>query len=332
MSFMKNILGSAAAVALSATAAVADPAIIFDLGGKFDKSFNEAAFQGAQRWAEETGGSFREIELQNEAQREQALRRFAEAGSNPIVMAGFAFADALGKVAPDYPDTKFAVIDVNWLSMPNVRGIGFNEHEGSYLVGMLAAQASETGTVGFVGGMDIPLIRRFGCGFAQGVKAVNGDATIIANMTGTTPAAWNDPVKGSELTKAQISQGADVVFAAAGGTGVGVLQTAADEGILSIGVDSNQNYMHPGKVLTSMMKRVDNAVYEAFSQGDALETGNFQMGVANGGVGYALDEFNASLVSADMQSAVDAAAAAMTAGTLSVHDYTSDETCPALSF
>ena len=332
MSFMKNILGSAAAVALSATAAVADPAIIFDLGGKFDKSFNEAAFQGAQRWAEETGGSFREIELQNEAQREQALRRFAEAGSNPIVMAGFAFADALGKVAPDYPDTKFAVIDVNWLSMPNVRGIGFNEHEGSYLVGMLAAQASETGTVGFVGGMDIPLIRRFGCGFAQGVKAVNGDATIIANMTGTTPAAWNDPVKGSELTKAQISQGADVVFAAAGGTGVGVLQTAADEVILSIGVDSNQNYMHPGKVLTSMMKRVDNAVYEAFSQGDALETGNFQMGVANGGVGYALDEFNASLVSADMQSAVDAAAAAMTAGTLSVHDYTSDETCPALSF
>ena len=332
MSFMKNILGSAAAVALSATAAVADPAIIFDLGGKFDKSFNEAAFQGAQRWAEETGGSFREIELQNEAQREQALRRFAEAGSNPIVMAGFAFADALGKVAPDYPDTKFAVIDVNWLSMPNVRGIGFNEHEGSYLVGMLAAQASETGTVGFVGGMDIPLIRRFGCGFAQGVKAVNGDATIIANMTGTTPASWNDPVKGSELTKAQISQGADVVFAAAGGTGVGVLQTAADEGILSIGVDSNQNYMHPGKVLTSMMKRVDNAVYEAFSQGDALETGNFQMGVANGGVGYALDEFNASLVSADMQSAVDAAAAAMTAGTLSVHDYTSDETCPALSF
>ena len=332
MSFMKTILGSAAAAALSATAALADPAIIFDLGGKFDKSFNEAAFQGAQRWADETGGSFREIELQNEAQREQALRRFAEAGSNPIVMAGFAFADALSKVATDYPDTKFAVIDVNWLSMPNVRGIGFNEHEGSYLVGMLAAQASATGTVGFVGGMDIPLIRRFGCGFAQGVKAVNANATIIANMTGTTPAAWNDPVKGSELTKAQISQGADVVFAAAGGTGVGVLQTAADEGILSIGVDSNQNYMHPGKVLTSMLKRVDNAVYEAFSQGDALETGNFQMGIANGGVGYALDEFNASLVSADMQSAVDAAASAITAGTLSVHDYTSDETCPALSF
>ena len=285
-----------------------------------------------QRWADETGGSFREIELQNEAQREQALRRFAEAGANPIVMAGFAFADSLGKVAPDYPDTKFAVIDVNWLSLPNVRGIGFNEHEGSYLVGMLAAQASKTGTVGFVGGMDIPLIRRFGCGYAQGVKAVNPNATVIANMTGTTPAAWNDPVKGSELTKAQISQGADVVYAAAGGTGVGVLQTAADEGILSIGVDANQNYLHPGKVLTSMLKRVDNAVYEAFSAGENLETGNFQMGIANGGVGYALDEHNASLVSDAMKSAVDAAAASIANGSMAVHNYTDDETCPAISF
>ena len=286
----------------------------------------------AQRWADETGGSFKEIELQNEAQREQALRRFAEAGANPIVMAGFAFADSLGKVAPDYPDTKFAVIDVNWLSLPNVRGIGFNEHEGSYLVGMLAAQASKTGTVGFVGGMDIPLIRRFGCGYAQGVMAVNPNATVIANMTGTTPAAWNDPVKGSELTKAQISQGADVVYAAAGGTGVGVLQTAADEGILSIGVDANQNYLHPGKVLTSMLKRVDNAVYEAFSAGENLETGNFQMGIANGGVGYALDEHNASLVSDAMKSAVDAASASIANGSMKVHNYTDDESCPAISF
>ena len=328
MSFMKTILGSAAAVALSATAALADPAIIFDLGGKFDKSFNEAAFQGAQRWADETGGSFREIELQNEAQREQALRRFAEAGSNPIVMAGFAFADALGKVAPDYPDTKFAVIDVNWLSMPNVRGIGFNEHEGSYLVGMLAAQASKTGTVGFVGGMDIPLIRRFGCGFAQGVKAVNADATIIANMTGTTPAAWNDPVKGSELTKAQISQGADVVYAAAGGTGVGVLQTAADEGILSVGVDSNQNYLHPGKVLTSMMKRVDNAVYQAMTDGPEMETGFNVMGVANGGISFAMDDNNASLVTDAMRANAYEAALKIATGELMVHDYMSDNSCP----
>ncbi|MEO9514226.1 MAG: BMP family ABC transporter substrate-binding protein [Paracoccaceae bacterium] len=332
MTFMKKLLSATAAMALSAGAALAEPAIIFDLGGKFDKSFNEAAFGGAQRWAEETGGTFREIELQSEAQREQALRRFAEAGANPIVMAGFAFADALSQVAVDYPDTKFAVIDVNWLDLPNVRGIGFAEHEGSYLVGMMAAQASKSGTVGFIGGMDIPLIRKFACGYAQGVKAVNADATVVANMTGTTPAAWNDPVKGSELTKAQISQGADVVYAAAGGTGVGVLQTAADEGILSIGVDSNQNYLHSGKVLTSMMKRVDNAVFDAFTQGVDLETGNFTMGLANGGVGYALDEHNAALVSDDMKSTVDGASSKIADGSLAVHDYTSDDSCPALNF
>ena len=294
MTVMTKLLGAAAGVAMMAGAASADPAIIFDLGGKFDKSFNEAAFNGASRWAEETGGSFREIELTSDAQREQALRRFAESGANPIVMAGFAFASALGEVAGDYPDTKFAIIDMV-VAAPNVRSVVFNEHEGSYLVGMMAAKASSSGTVGFIGGMDIPLIRKFACGYAQGVKAANPSATVVANMTGTTPAAWNDPVKGSELTKAQISQGADVVYAAAGGTGVGVLQTAADEGILSIGVDSNQNYLHPGKVLTSMMKRVDNAVYNAFSQGEELETGFNVMGLSNGGVGYALDDNNAPL-------------------------------------
>ena len=294
MSLMRTIFGSAAAMALTATTALADPALIFDLGGKFDKSFNEAAFDGAQRWANETGGSFREIELQNEAQREQALRRFAEAGSNPIVMAGFAFGNALGEVAADYPDTSFVIIDMV-VDAPNVRSVVFSEHEGSYLAGMMAAQASDSGVVGFIGGMDIPLIRRFGCGYAQGVKAVNPDATIIANMTGTTPSAWNDPVKGSELTKSQISQGADVVYAAAGGTGIGVLQAAADEGILSIGVDKNQNHLHPGKVLTSMVKRVDNAVYAAFTDGPGLTTGFNVMGLNNGGVSVSVDEHNASL-------------------------------------
>jgi basic membrane protein A len=220
MSFMRKILGATAAIAVTAGAAAADPAIVFDLGGKFDKSFNEAAFNGAKRWAEETGGKFREIEMQSEAQREQALRRLAESGSNPVVMTGFAFGNVLGEVAPDYPDTSFVIVDMV-VDQPNVRSVVFNEHEGSFLVGMMAAQASSSGTVGFIGGMDIPLIRKFACGYAQGVKSVNADATVIQNMTGTTPAAWNDPVKGSELTKAQISQGADVVYAAAGGTGVG---------------------------------------------------------------------------------------------------------------
>jgi basic membrane protein A len=279
----------------------------------------------------ETSGSYREIEMQSEAQREQALRRLAESGSNPIVMTGFAFGDVLNVVAPDYPDTSFVIVDMV-VDQPNVRSVVFNEHEGSYLVGMMAAMASESGTVGFIGGMDIPLIRKFACGYAQGVKAVNGDATVIANMTGTTPAAWNDPVKGAELTKAQISQGADVVYAAAGGTGVGVLQAAADEDILSIGVDSNQNYLHPGEVLTSMLKRVDNAVYEAFMDGPGLETGFRVMGLSNGGVGYALDENNAALVSDEMKAAVDAAAAEIASGALSVHDYMSDNSCPALTF
>ena len=331
MTLMTKFLGAAAATALSAGAALAEPALIFDLGGKFDKSFNEAAFAGAQRWAEETGESFREIELQSEAQREQALRRFAEAGSNPIVMTGFAFGDALGQVAGDYPDTDFVIIDMV-VDAPNVRSVVFNEHEGSYLVGMMAAMASESNTVGFIGGMDIPLIRKFACGYAQGVLAVNPDATVISNMTGSTPAAWNDPVKGSELTKAQISQGADVVYAAAGGTGVGVLQTAADEDILSIGVDSNQNHLHAGKVLTSMIKRVDNAVFDAMSDGPGMEKGFNVMGVGNEGVGVAIDEHNKALVTAEMQAAVDEAAAKIADGSLEVHDYMSDDSCPSLSF
>ncbi|SNR47972.1 BMP family lipoprotein [Puniceibacterium sediminis] len=334
MTLMQKFLGAAATLALTSGAALADPALIYDLGGKFDKSFNEAAFNGATKWAEETGGSFKDIELQSEAQREQALRRFAEAGFNPVVTTGFSMSTPIASVAADYPDTKFVTIDgyVDPAEHPNVLSILFAEHEGSYLVGMLAAMASKSGTVSFVGGMDIPLIRKFACGYAQGVKAVNPDATVISNMTGTTPAAWNDPVKGSELTKAQISQGSDVVFAAAGGTGLGVLQTAADEGILSIGVDSNQNYLFPGKVLTSMLKRVDVATAEAMAAGADLETGVKALGLAEDGVGYALDDNNASLISDDMKAAVEDAKAKIIAGEISVHDYSSDDSCPAISF
>jgi len=325
---LKKLLTSIAALILTAGVVFAEPAVIYDLGGKFDKSFNESAFNGAEKWKKETGGTYREFELQSDAQREQALRRFAEAGNNPIVMAGFMFATPLGEVAKDYPDTKFAIIDMV-VDAPNVRSVIFNEHEGSYLVGMMAAMASKTGTVGFVGGMDIPLIRKFACGYVQGVKAANSNAKIIQNMTGTTPAAWNDPVKGTELTKAQISQGADVVYAAAGGTGVGVLQAAADANILSIGVDANQNYMHPGKVLTSMLKRVDLAVYNAFKEGENLSTGFNVMGLAEDGVGYALDEHNEMLVNSTMISAIESEKSKIVSGQVKVHDYMSDNTCPA---
>ncbi len=331
MTMMKHLMGAAGLIALTAGVATAEPAIIFDLGGKFDKSFNEAAFNGATRWATETGGTFKELEMQSEAQREQALRQLAESGANPVIMTGFAFGDVLNQVAADFPDTKFGIIDMV-VDQPNVKSVVFNEHEGSFLVGMMAGLASTTGTVGFIGGMDIPLIRRFGCGYAQGVMAANPAAKVLLNMTGTTPAAWNDPVKGAELASAQKSQGADVIFAAAGGTGVGVLQKAADDGILSIGVDSNQNYLHPGSVLTSMMKRVDNAVYEAFKEGENLTPGINVMSLANDGVGYAMDENNAALVTADMQAAVDKAAADIKAGTLVVHDYMADNTCPAATF
>ncbi len=331
MTLMKTLLGAAATLALSTALATAEPAVIYDMGGKFDKSFNEAAFNGAERWAKETGGTYKELEITAEAQREQALRRLAESGANPVVTTGFAMSDPIAAVAPDFPDTKFVTID-GYVEAPNVLTIGFTEHEGSYLVGMMAGLASKTNTVGFIGGMDVPLIRKFGCGYAQGVKAVKPDATVILNMTGTTPAAWNDPTKGAEIAKAQKSQGADVIFAAAGGTGMGVLQAAADEGILSIGVDSNQNHLHPGKVLTSMLKRVDVAVYNAFTAGAGLEPGIQTLDLTAEGVGYALDDNNAALVTADMKAAVDAAAEQIKAGTLKVHDYMSDDTCPAATF
>ncbi|KEO52682.1 BMP family lipoprotein [Thioclava pacifica] len=327
MTFFKQFLGAAATLALTAGAAMAEPALIYDLGGKFDKSFNEAAYNGAKKWAEETGGSYKELEMQSEAQREQALRKLAESGANPIVMTGFAFGDTLNTVAPDYPDTKFAIIDMV-VDQPNVESIVFTEEQGSYLVGLMAGMASKTGTVGFVGGMDIPLIRKFACGYVQGVKAANPDAKVIQNMTGTTPAAWNDPVKGGEIAKAQISQGADVIYAAAGGTGIGVLQAAADGGILSIGVDSNQNYLHPGQVLTSMLKRVDNAVYDAFKAGADLKPGIKVMSLADDGVGVALDDNNKALVTPEMLTAVDQAKADIISGKVTVHDYMSDDSCP----
>lgn len=333
MSLFQKMTSAAALTALSAGAALAEPGLIIDLGGKFDKSFNESAYTGAQRWVEETGGDYMETELASEAQREQTMRRMAERGADPVVVLGFANASTLETVAPDYPETTFVIID-SIVDEPNVQSVMFSEHEGSYLVGLMAAMASESGTVSFVGGMDVPLIRKFGCGYAQGARATSEDIEVIVNMTGTTPAAWNDPVKGGELVRSQIGQGSDVVFAAAGGTGVGVLQAAADEGIAAIGVDSNQNYLHPGTMLTSMVKRVDNAVYDAF---EAAEAGNLQTGVQvkdleNQGVGYAMDQYNADMVTDEMIEAVEQAKDQIIAGEIDVHDYTEDDTCTAAGF
>ena len=327
----RTLLSFLAMAAMSATAMAADikPAIIYDLGGKFDKSFNEAAFNGAEKFKSETGIDYRDFEIANDAQREQALRRFARDGNNPIVMAGFSWGAALEKIAPEYPDIDFAIIDMV-VDAPNVRSVVYKEQEGSYLVGVMAAKASETGTVSFIGGMDIPLIRKFACGYKGGVMATNPDAKVLEAMTGTTPDAWNDPVKGGEITKSQIDQGSDVIYAAAGGTGIGVLQTAADAGKLGIGVDSNQNGLQPGHVLTSMVKRVDVAVYNAFmdAKDDKFSYGFSSLGLAEDGVDYAMDDNNAPLVTEEMKAAVEAAKADIIAGEITVHDYMSDNSCP----
>ena len=322
---MIRTLLTATASVVAAASAFADghfmPAVIFDMGGKFDKSFNEAAYNGAEAFKAETGVEYLEFEITDPSQRESVLREFAELGANPIVVMGFAQTDAMGAVAPEFPDTQFRIVDVSWLGGDNLRQYYFDEHKGSYLVGVAAAMASETGTVSFVGGMDIPLIRKFACGYEMGVKSVNADAGVIVNMTGTTPAAWGNPTRGAELARGQFADGSDVVFAAAGGTGVGVLQAAADEGKLSIGVDSNQNGLQPGSVLTSMLKRVDLAVYETFM---TAMNGEFEAGVVVGDVGVAVDDNNAALWSADIDAAVSAAAAGIADGSIAVLDYTAD--------
>ena len=328
---MKRLLGAAGIALLAAAAGVAQikPAVVFDMGGKFDKSFNEGIYNGIEKFREETGIGYAEFEVSNEAQREQALRNFARRGYDPIIAVGFGQAPALEKVAAEYPDTSFSIIDMV-VDLPNVQSIVFKEHEGSFLVGMIAALASETGRVGFVGGMDIPLIRKFACGYEQGVRHVNPGAEVYQNMTGTTPAAWNDPVKGAELAKSQFDRGADVVFAAAGGTGLGVLQAAADDGKLSIGVDSNQNYLHPGSVLTSMLKRVDVAAYNVYqtAMDGTWSPGIRDLGLAEDGVGWALDDHNEALISPRIAEQVEAASAAIVAGELMVHDYMATNSCP----
>ena len=324
---------AAAAIALVATAGQAadfKPAVVYDMGGKFDKSFNEGVYNGVKRFTDETGIEVMEFEVTNEAQRQRAMERLIQRGATVLLGVGFGQADAISAVAAEHPEVQFGIIDVFWLDAPNLRQYSFKEHEGSYLVGVAAAMKSGTGTVGFVGGMDVPLIRKFACGYVQGVKSVSADIDVLQNMTGTTPSAWNDPVKGGELAQSQIDRGADVVYHAAGGTGIGVIQTTADAGKLAIGVDANQNYLAPGNVLTSMVKRVDVAAYQHFMdahQGN-FSAGVIQLGLAEGGVDWAVDEHNRDLVAGDIEAGVAAAKEAIIAGEIAVHNYEDDQSCP----
>src|SRR5947209_8196873 len=333
---VRNVAKSGSALlagVFACAAAYADtvkPAVIYDLGGKFDKSFNEGVFNGASKFSKETGIAFRDLEIQNDAQREQVLRKFAKDGFSPIIMPGFAWATALGKIADEFPNTKFGIIDVT-VDKPNVQSMTFRADEASFLVGVIAAETSKTAKVGFVGGMDIPLISAFECGYAQGVKyASNGKDEVIANMTGTTPAAWNDPVKGGELAKSQMDRGADIVYAAAGATGQGVLKAAADAGKFGIGVDSNQNGLFPGHVLTSALKRVDVATYDSFmaAKNGTWKAGSQVFDLKNNGVGYAVDENNKKILSDAAKAKAEAAKADITSGKIQVHNYETDNKCP----
>lgn len=295
--------------------------MVYDLGGKFDESFNQSAWDGAERFRRETGLGYLEIEVAAADRREEALRAMAGAGATTIAALGFAQSEAVAAVARERPDLDFVLIDGD-LDLPNVRSVAFREQEGAFLAGMAAALASRSGRVGFVGGMDVPAVRNFAAGYRQGARHVNPEIEVAEAMVGTTPDAWHDPGTGEALARAQFAAGADVVFAAAGGSGLGVYRAAAAVGGLAIGVDSNQNRLHPGTMLTSAVKRVDVAIYRAFL--DACQgrftAGRQLLGLAEGGVDWALDEHNRPLIDAAMEARIERARADIAAGRLAVED------------
>src|SRR5215813_355013 len=278
--------------------------IVFDIGGKDDRSFNAAAWQGVSRAAKDFPIVLRDVEPGDPTSIEPAMRAFAERGYDLIIGVGFAQTPQIEEVAKDYPHLNFAIVD-GVSQLPNVASLIFKEHEGSYLVGMIAAMTSRTGILGFVGGMDVPLIHKFEVGYEEGAKAVNPKIRVIPNYVGVTDAAWNDPVKGKELARTQIEKGVDVIFAAAGNSGLGAFDAVEQFGRdkqgqalkYVVGVDSNQNWVKPGFVLTSMVKRVDNAVYQIVRDRakGVFAGGTHVYGLENGGVGYAMDEYNDGL-------------------------------------
>jgi basic membrane protein A len=295
--------------------------IVFDSGGKDDRSFNAAAWRGVRRAAHDLPIVLRDAEPGDPTSLEPAMRAFAERGYDLVIGIGFAQTPIVEEVAKDYPKIDFAIID-GVSKLPNVASLIFKEHEGSYLVGMIAARASKTGVLGFIGGMDIPLIHRFEVGYAEGAKAVNPKIQVIDNYVGVTETAWNNPGKGKELSLAQIGKGADVLFAAAGNSGLGAFDAAEERGKLVIGVDSNQNWVKPGFVLTSMVKRVDNAVYQIVRDRVAghFAGGIHVYGLDNAGIGYAMDQYNEKLIPKSVIAEVEAAKQKIIRGEIKVTD------------
>ena len=332
---LKQLSMTIAALCVAGSAAAAPIAapklgIVYDAGGKFDKSFNQSASEGAMRFKKETNISYIEAQASSDTQAEQVLRGLARKNLDLIASIGFAQQQAVQKVAKEFPKVRFVLID-GVAQGANVNSVTFKEEEGSYLVGVAAAMASKSKKLGFIGGIDIPLIRTFACGYAQGAKSVSPKIDVTSNMVGTTSAAWNDPAKGGELARSQFDRGVDVVFAVAGGSGMGTLQTAKEKGKLAIGVDSNQNHLYPGTMLTSMVKRVDNAVYDAFMQMNAgtWKAGVTAKGLKEGGVDWALDENNRKLITPEIEKRVLGARKDIIDGKVKVFDIRSGAACPA---
>jgi basic membrane protein A len=276
--------------------------LVFDVGGKGDKSFNDSAYEGLTRARADFPIQVADFEPGQDADREVGLRKLAARGFDMVIGVGFLFTEAIRSVAADYPDVHFVLVDGHVDGLPNVTSLVFREHEGSFLVGALAAMASTSGTVGFVGGMDVPLIHKFEAGYRAGAQHVKPKTKVLVGYAGVRPEAFADPVRGKEIALAQIGQGADVVFHASGVTGLGVIEAAREAGKLAIGVDANQNGVAPGTVLTSMIKRVDNAIYRTIADTFAgrPESGIVELGLADEGVGFSVDEHNIGLLTDEM--------------------------------
>jgi len=298
--------------------------MVFDVGGKGDKSFNDSAYRGLLRAADDFAVEHTEFEPGQDADRETGLRKLAQAGYDVIIGVGFLFSESVRAVAADYPDVKFACVDFDARPgetlPPNLAGLRFREEEGSFLVGVLAAMKSETGRIGFIGGMDVPLIHRFEAGYIAGARYADPAVSVTVAYAGSSPQAFADPARGKELALLQYGRGVDVIYHAAGSTGLGVIEAAREAGKFAIGVDSNQNYVAPGTVLTSMVKRVDNAVYAIVQ---SAKEGRFvggvhEFGLAENGVGYAVDDYNRDLISEEMVERVEEAKAGIIAGEISV--------------
>lgn len=296
--------------------------LVLDKGGKDDKSFNASAYAGVLRAEKDFKIKFKYVEATDTNAFEGLHRSFARKKTDLIIGIGFSQLEAVKKISAQFPDQKFVLVDGE-LNAPNVKSLLFEEHEGSFLVGAVAALKSKSNQFGFIGGMDIPLIRRFHLGYEAGVKHIKPKAEVIQQYIGITGEAWNNPTKAKELALAQYNRGVEVIYVAAGASGTGVFDAAEDKRRFAIGVDSNQNWVKPGFVLTSMMKRVDNSVYDAIRElsQNQFKSGVFRFGLKNQGIEVAVDEHNKNLLPPDLLKKVEALKADILSGKIQVPDY-----------